>query len=248
LHKKDREKISDISQEIGVFAGKLGVLDGVTNNLTALSTNQSEQTLKIDNLSQKLDSISTSLRNYITNQNTQTAALNNIVEKISSPATPQLTLPSDVVKSINSASKSLESISSNQSAISLKNNWPLLAIALPILFLLPPVLKIADELSSSTPKSVPDSIPTPTPIPIPVPNLIPTPTPIPIPVPNLIPTPTPIAISTYYIRCPIGHHLCTRQLPSLSANIVYQIPCNTPGVQIVGATVDRDGEIWAPIQ
>jgi hypothetical protein len=247
LHRKDRETLAEISKSVSTVATRLETLTDLSTNIQAVATslqNQpSDSTIQESHISALVQStrqIASAIDRHSNHQAAQKATLNEIQDAL------QL-----INASLNKLQNSQEirAVSSSLGTISttLKNlTWPLLGIAFSI-FLLPFIFRSLNPSPHKIINSAPTQTvtPTPTPIVIPVPSPVYTPIPIVIPVPS--PTHTPISL--WRVHCLPGYDcLRLRKSPHLSAPVVKRLPCNASEIQITGASVERDGEIWVPIQ
>lgn len=250
LHRKDRKKLASIAKEIRIIATRIKAIETISANIDALckslkkiSDDQSEQTTQLGNISRSAEATSQSLAQHTANQSAQIGVLHSIarninsipnaIENIKIPAVG-LDIPSDTSQNIRSIANSLNSIK-----YLLPASLLLLAVAT---FSLPFILKSQSigvpptptSTSTSTSAVAPSTTMNPT-------IIIDSTTTI-----NSIYTPV---VTKYSVTClPSYEYLRIRQNPNLSAIVISNIPCNTSGVQIIGAAVDGDGETWAPIQ
>ncbi len=256
LHRKDREAITAISEKVQLLTTRLESLNDISADIQSeirllkTPSDSTHQESHIAKLIKSVDQISEKIDKQSCTQKAQKLTLDHVLEKLQTINNSLGNLSSQASANESRGSEDIRSVADSLKSISktlaiLRSSLPLIGVFAILFLLLLVILSILNlVLPKSTNSPSPPLTATPTPIPIPVPSPVYSPTPIPIPVPSPVYKP----VSTWGVHCSPGYDcLRMRKSPHLSAPVVLFLICNASGIQITGSTVDRDGEIWAPV-
>ncbi len=245
LHKCDGQRLAEIPERLEEIDTTLKTIPAKLHAISgSIQGHFSNRSSHAENIVTHIDSLIETQRVQKQELEAQTVALNNISTNMGYVAhainqqSIQVAMPDSMTANLQSMSSSLASIHKTQREMVgfLKNIW--------IPFLILAVLSILLPFLSRSVPAPTQSLQPPSPSPPPSPPPSPSPSPIAITIFN-----TNSSLPSSYIYCSPGNQcLNVRQSHSLSAPVLFPIPCNTPGVQVTGATVDSDGETWAYIR